>query len=126
MANKWVTHLKQYSSKHGLSYKEAMGNAKCKAEYHKLGGGKKNKIAIMPEETKEVAAGVSKKERKKLKKVALKKLKAAKKKIKEKARREYEIERDNAYMAKKKNAKKSSKHNSKEAMDALRGMNFKL
>ena len=46
MANKWIQHVKEYASKHKMSYRDALRDYKCKEEYKKgseLGanGGKK-------------------------------------------------------------------------------------
>lgn len=115
--SKWIQHLKDYSAKHGMTYKEAMMDSKCKAAYRKVGRGKK--IGIMPKETKEVAAGVSKKKRRKAMKGS-----DLKKKMKE--LRAAEEKRDNEYMLRKKNAKKNSKLNSKEVKDLLSKHGFKM
>jgi hypothetical protein len=34
MANKWVSFVKEWASKHGTNYSKAVANAECKAEYH--------------------------------------------------------------------------------------------
>ena len=31
----WIKHLKMYASKHGMSYRDAMRDPKCKAAYKK-------------------------------------------------------------------------------------------
>jgi len=33
--NKWIKHLKEWSAKHGMSYKQAMKDTACKAAYKK-------------------------------------------------------------------------------------------
>jgi len=35
MANAWIQHLKDWSAKHNMSYKQAMKDPACKAAYKK-------------------------------------------------------------------------------------------
>jgi hypothetical protein len=37
MANKWITYVKEYASKNGMSYRDALRDPKCKAGYTKSG-----------------------------------------------------------------------------------------
>jgi len=39
MANKWITYVKEYASKNGMSYRDALRDPKCKAGYTKSGSG---------------------------------------------------------------------------------------
>jgi len=34
--NPWITHCKQYASKHKMSYRDAIKDPKCKASYKKM------------------------------------------------------------------------------------------
>jgi hypothetical protein len=45
MANKWITYVKEYASKNGMSYRDALRDPKCKAGYTKVGSGTGNVIA---------------------------------------------------------------------------------
>lgn len=33
--NKWIQHVKDYASKHNMSYRDALRDPKCKAAYKK-------------------------------------------------------------------------------------------
>ena len=33
-ASKWINHVKQWSKKNGMKYGDALGDSRCKAEYH--------------------------------------------------------------------------------------------
>lgn len=33
--NKWIAHVKAYASKHGMSYRDALKDPKCKSSYKK-------------------------------------------------------------------------------------------
>jgi hypothetical protein len=56
MANSWITYVKEYASKNGMSYRDALRDPKCKAGYTKVGSGTgnvmanpfKTKIGIVP------------------------------------------------------------------------------
>lgn len=37
MANKWITYVKDYASKNGMSYRDALKDPKCKEGYKKGG-----------------------------------------------------------------------------------------
>jgi hypothetical protein len=36
--NKWIQHVKEYASKHKMSYRDALRDSKCKEEYKKGSG----------------------------------------------------------------------------------------
>jgi hypothetical protein len=46
MANKWITYVKEYASKNGMSYRDALRDPKCKAGYRKEVVPKKGKGII--------------------------------------------------------------------------------
>ena len=39
MTNAWITHVKQFASKHHLKYGDALKHPQCKTTYHKIKGG---------------------------------------------------------------------------------------
>jgi hypothetical protein len=38
MANQWIEHVKEYASKHGVSYRTALKDPQCKSAYQKVKG----------------------------------------------------------------------------------------
>jgi len=55
----WVSHVKEYCAKKGMSYKEALRDAECKASYHNKKSEQKevdrgNKIFKQKQETKNI------------------------------------------------------------------------
>jgi hypothetical protein len=38
MANSWIQHVKEYASKHGMSYRTALKDPQCKAAYKQVDG----------------------------------------------------------------------------------------
>jgi hypothetical protein len=53
MANKWITHVKKYASKNGMSYRDALRDPKCKAGYKKgdsmkIGSGGRASTRVQP------------------------------------------------------------------------------
>jgi hypothetical protein len=47
MANKWIEHVKEFSKKHNCSYREALRNPECKAEYKKGGSIPTNEESVL-------------------------------------------------------------------------------
>jgi hypothetical protein len=37
----WINHVKSYSAKHGISYKDSLKDPQCKEEYSKIKSGEK-------------------------------------------------------------------------------------
>jgi len=51
MENKWIQHVKEYASKHKMSYRDALRDCKCREEYKKGSGlGSSKSSAVSPEE----------------------------------------------------------------------------
>lgn len=45
MPSKWILHVKDFATKHKLSYRDALKDPKCKASYKKVAGKGLRKVA---------------------------------------------------------------------------------